>query len=170
MRFLITLSLLLLITAAPASAQKILQMEKYGSYKTKRYYIGDEITFMLKGEKGNWRNDVITDLNLEQNLVYFSNGVVKLDEIIALRPNYLKETAWAWSSKLYWFGTGWAFWSVAAIFIGQPLTWSVAIVSGSAFATGWIIGQIIKCKKYKIKNKRRLRILDLTMYPATIKA
>ena len=45
-------------------AQKILQIEKYGSPKTQKIFIGEEITFMLKGDN-EWKrknyNDNVND-------------------------------------------------------------------------------------------------------------
>ena len=48
MRFLL-LPLILTLLSTHAEGQKVLQIEKYGSPKTRKLFIGDEITFQVQG-------------------------------------------------------------------------------------------------------------------------
>ena len=58
--------------------------EKYGSAKTQKIFIGEEITYQLKGEE-EWRTAYIEDLLVEQNIILLGPRYITLDSIAALR-------------------------------------------------------------------------------------
>ncbi len=155
--------LLLLGSCWFANAQKVLQIEKYGSPKTKKMYIGEEINYKLKNDEV-WYRGVIEDLDIERNWIVLPDRYVPLDSIEAFR----RPKGWSKAARtsLYTFGAGWS----ANALIGtltdnNPDThylWSDAVVTGTSWLTGWILPKIFKNKITKFGKKRRLRMLDLT--------
>ena len=78
----------------PLFAQKLLQIEKVGTLKTQRYYIGDEVVFQLKGETENyWYKEKIRDVLVDSKSVLFANRVIKIDDISKIRS--FKNQGWS---------------------------------------------------------------------------
>lgn len=151
------------LIACFANAQKVLQIEKYGSAKTRKIFIGQSITYKLKNDD-IWYEGTLGDLDVEKNLIVFSDRYVPVDSIEAFR----RPKAWARGvrSSLYTFGASWSAYAlVGTLTDNNPKThylWSDAIVTGASWLTGWIIPKIFKNKIIKFGKKRRLRLLDLT--------
>lgn len=160
-QYLILFSFLFLNTSI-ITAQKFLQIEKAGSFKVERFYIGDEITFQIQDEKKLWRSEVIKDLILDEDILVFNKGMIKMKDIYKIRTFDGEAGAKKVAYSLYSFGAGWVLFSLVDVVFGGTLTWGVAIVSGTAFATGWLVRKIFSTRTYKMGNKRRLRILDIT--------
>lgn len=155
-----------------AHAQKVLQIEKYGSAKTKKLYIGQEITYKLKNDE-YWYKGVIEDLRVDTNLIVLKDRYIALDSIEAFR----RTVGWSKAARtsLYTFGAAWSGNAlVGTLTDGNPKTnylWSDAIVTGASWLTGWIAPQLFKNKVTPFGKKRRLRMLDLTLVkPKPIKA
>ena len=148
--------------ASDLSAQKFIQMEKYGSAKVKKYYIGDELTYKLKEFPNDWTTSTIEDIVMEENIVIFHNRIIKLDELIAIRS--FKPSRWSVpiSKNLYRFGLSWGVFSLLGTLVDTPLTWAAAIVPATAFATGFLIKSIFKHRTYKLGKRRWLRMLDMS--------
>jgi hypothetical protein len=144
------------------SAQKILQMEKRGSFKTWRYYIGDQLTFEVDGQ---WYTRIIRDLNLEKKIIQFEDGFVEMEKIDRIETEGGEAFGKAASISLWVFGASWIFFSVADWAVGGSLTLLSAIVPGSAFTLGGLIRLIFKPKKHRLGKRKRLRMLDLTIVP-----
>lgn len=148
-------------------AQKLLQLERSGTLKVKRYYAGDEIVYLLKNEGKNWRRDVIMGLNTTEGVIFFTHGHINLRDIIAIKPTRAAGQAKTVSKIFYGFALNWGFWSVVGLVVGQPVTLFSGIVIGSALGVGWIAGEIIKAHTIHLNSNHRLRMLDLTMYPVS---
>ena len=88
----ITVFILLLCTSTSLSAQRLLQIEKYGApNKLVRFYPGDEITFQLKTAPG-WFTRVINDLDPQENLILFAEeGFIHINEIAAIKKRGSKQ-------------------------------------------------------------------------------
>lgn len=162
--FLLLTLFVLGLSLQPASAQKILQMEKYGKVKTKRYYLGDELIYQLKDDK-NWYSATIDDIKVEEKIVLFNNRYVKLDEIHALKSFHNR----GWSSKagysLMVFGGSWSFFALGGMLIDADrfaYQKSDAIVTGTALLSGWLIQKLFKSKTYKMGKRKWLRVLDIS--------
>lgn len=155
--------LLLLFSVVLANAQKVLQIEKYGSAKTRKIYIGQEINYKLKNDE-SWYRGIIEDFNIEKNLIVLPDRYVSVDSVEAFRKT--KNWSRAARTSLYTFGASWSgFALVGTLTDGDPNThylWSDAIVTGVSWLTGWILPKIFKNKIIKFGKKRRLRLLDLT--------
>ncbi len=154
--------ILFLFPIALLLGQKVLQLEKLGKAKTTKYYIGQELSFQLNGDRSYWYEDVIRDILVEEGMVVFANRAVKLEEISALR--HLSSRRWLrhFGNSLYVFGLGWGVFSLGELLVGGELTWAAAIVPASAFVLGWLCQKAGRPRKLKIGKKRRLRLLDIS--------
>lgn len=158
---------ILLFFANLVNAQLFLQLEKAGSFKVERFVIGDEITFKLKGDP-NFRTEYIEDIIPEENIIVFSNGMAKVEQIEAIRDYEWGAGMRAVGRNLYLFAAAWALYSIADLFFGDPITilTTAAIVIGSALLTGWLLRKIFRYKTHRFKKRKRLRILDLRIDPS----
>lgn len=144
-------------------AQNVLQIEKYGSAKTKKIFIGEELEYRLKGTD-EWRLGVIERLIPEQEIIVFGDRYINMKEIEALRYR----RGWAKASRqiFFFFGAGWSgFALIGTATDGNPSTnyqWSDALVTGVSWLTAWLIPKIFKYKTVKLGKRRWLRMLDLS--------
>lgn len=145
------------------SAQKVLQIERYGSPRTTKLYIGDEFTYKVYGDD-LWRTRQLEDLIIDRNVIVLDDRYVNLKDIEALR--YRRGWTQPISISLYTFGTAWsAFALVGTLTDGDPDTRyrpSDAIVSGVSLGLGWGIQKLFGTKTIRLGKRRRLRMLDLT--------
>lgn len=147
----------------PLAGQKFLQIEKYGSPKTKKIYIGEEITYRLNGED-SYYSIVIEDILVDQNMLVGTDRYVNIGEINSLR----QDITWSRSigRSLFFFGIGWSgFALVGTLTDNNPDTsyrWSDAVVSGSALLISFTLPKLFVHKKTKIGKRKRLRALDIS--------
>lgn len=158
----IALLLFCLSLTTGLAAQKVLQIEKYGSPKTTKIYIGDPISYQLKGEK-SFRLAYIEDIRPKDSLLVLGDRYVNVYDIAALRY----ERAWpeAVSQSLFWFGTGWSgFAAIGFSFDGNDETsyrWADAFVTLTSWSLAYALPKLFKNKDIKFGDRRRLRLLDL---------
>ncbi len=156
---------LLLILGTPLAAQKMLILEKYGSAKVKKFYVGDELQYKLYDFPG-FRTAVLEDIRVEDNLLVFPKQYVSPDEIEAFRYdiNWGKPVG----RSLMYFGLGWSFFAGVADLtnLGYEYTWGDAVVSGTALLSGFLISKLVKHKTIRFGKRRRLRVIDVTPVPA----
>ncbi len=157
------LFLFFLFSIGMASAQKVLQIEKYGKAKTQKIYVGDEITYKLYDDDF-WYTHVIQDIDVDKDLLVFKDRYVDIKNIEKIRW----ELRWSKGvrSSLYLFGAGWSASAlIGTLTDGNPDTnyrWSDAIVTGTSWLLGWIVPKIFRYKTYRFGKRKRLRVLDLT--------
>ena len=159
----------MVILSVTMQGQLFLQMERTGTLKVKRYQIGDEVCFKLKGENQDFRTEYIEDILPEQDIIIFSNGMVRRTEIAFIRSFHPRKWSKPLGQQLMIFGVGWGLFSLgakAAFLLGatstvSPLTLGTAAIVGTAIGIGWIIQKAFRQKTYRFGKKRRLRILDL---------
>ncbi len=152
---------LFLFSSIPTEAQKVLQMEKRGKIKTKKFQLGEELTFRLKDSK-EWRTDVMIDIIVKEKLIVFAGGMVKVDDIKKIKSLKNARTAIVTERSLYSFGLSWLLFSLGGTLAGEPLNdlaWKVPVTS---VGLGFLIRKIFYSRKYKIGKKRKLRVLDLS--------
>ncbi|HHS95178.1 MAG TPA: hypothetical protein ENJ45_01205 [Phaeodactylibacter sp.] len=152
-----------LITTLGLPAQKFLQMEKYGSPKVKKFYIGDELTYKIKDYPDDWTTATIEDLLIEDNIIVFSNRTVRLEDIIAIRKD--RRLPLAVANSLYTFGLTWGVLSLLDGLTGNPLKWSAATVPATAFTIGFLAKRIFKHRNYRMGKRRWLRMLEVVSAP-----
>ena len=159
MKFLYLVLAFFLLAALPLHAQKVLQMEKRGKVKTKKFYLGEEIIFRLKGSKA-WYNDIMIDIKVEENIIVFSERFVKVSDITMIKK--YRRGAKIAEGSLYSFGLSWLGFSLLGTLDGVPLNDLAWKVPTSSVGLGFLIRRIFNVKKYRIGKKRKLRVLDLS--------
>ncbi|RMF23539.1 MAG: hypothetical protein D6765_12935 [Bacteroidetes bacterium] len=164
-------ALLLLAQALPA--QKFLQIERLHSPKTRKFAVGDEITFQLIGQEG-WYTRVIEDIHYEQQLVQFAYGQVHVDSIAAIRIFNSRRWSRPLGNQLFNFAIAWQTFSLISTAVDETETFRDnlprdAVVVGSSVLTGFLLQRIFRHRTFRLSNpegthrsrKWRLRALDL---------
>jgi len=161
---LLSLAILLLFffsSSTQITAQKILQLEKIGSLKVKKYYIGDVLTFQLKEAGDTWFREAIEDIYQEKGLVLFAHRLVNVEDITAIRSFRVQRWSRPLVKNLNLFGVSWGVLSLLSPLAGVPLTWAAAIVPAASFAVAGIVRVLFRYRTYKVGKKRRMRLLDM---------
>lgn len=158
------LLLCLLATQLPLQAQRVLLLENSRSSKAQRYFEGQEIVFRMKGDKF-WQNGYIRELRPDIQSIVVNDRYVMLNELDALQlPGSGFATGIGYS--LMTFGAGWSFFALLGYATDrQPDTrYSTgdAAVTLAAMGSGFLIKSLFARKKYKLSDKKRLRIVDIT--------
>ena len=157
---------LLLFLFPAAQAQRILQIERYGRPKTTKIFIGEEISYRLKGNEF-WHTAVIEDLLVDNNLLVLDDRYVKMEEIESLR--YYRSWPRPISRSLFWFGAAWSsFAAIGTLTDNDPSThyrWSDAVVTASSWLLALVIPRIFRHRTITFGKRKRLRILDLNFGP-----
>jgi len=98
--------ILSLLFCLEVNGQKVLQIEKYGSPKTKKIYIGEQITFRIL-DYDFWATVTIEEILLEADVLSFHNSFMPLNQIDAFRI----DINWGRfvDKQMLWFGAGWSF-------------------------------------------------------------
>ncbi|MCB9265203.1 MAG: hypothetical protein H6558_09280 [Lewinellaceae bacterium] len=152
----------MLLASAWLHAQKVLQIEKYGNPRAEKIFIGDPVTYQLKGED-IFHDSYIEDIRVEDSLLVLDDRYVNVFDISALR--YERTWPRATGISLFWFGIGWSgFAAIGTALDGNDDTkyrWSDAVVSASALSLSFAIPRLFRNKTVKIGKRRRLRLLDL---------
>lgn len=156
------LCLLMGLAANEASGQRLLQIETYGKAKTKKIFIGEQITYAQTGMEG-WHTSYIEDILPAQGRLALSDRYLVVSNITALRYR----SAWPGvGTSLMTFGTAWAGYAlIGYTFDGNPETnFSAldAVVGGTSILAGLAMRRFLKYKTIKIGKRKRLRLLDLT--------
>jgi hypothetical protein len=143
-------------------AQKVLQLEKYGSPKTQKIHIGEVLTYRL-AEDDHFTTAYLEDIRVEEGLLQMGEYYVKVDDIVELR--YERRWAKAAGSSLFWFGIGWSGFSfLGNTFDGDNTTnygFQDAGLTLTAIGFSYLIPRLFKYKRIKIGARKRLRPLDL---------
>jgi len=167
MRPLLLVIFLSCLFLSPTLCQKVLQMEKYGKLKTKKYFIGEELVFQLEGDD-YWYRETIQDLYVDENTILFNNRVIKVDQIVAIKSYKSRGWSRALSTNAYFASGAFVGFSLLAKAVNlADLSRATIIIPGVTIVVAWIIRKIFNSKKYKIGKKRKLRVLDLNFHPTT---
>jgi len=153
------------------SAQKILQIEKFGKAKTRKLYIGETI-FIQTVDNPDWFSAPIEDLQSDAQTIVFYDRIIQIKDITALK--FRKKSSLSGAGKaLQWS------WIVPVVYQGvydlveppsaeeRRQSWiATGVISAGSFLLGSIM-RVIPPKKLKFGEgqRRRLRVLDLTFYP-----
>ncbi len=151
-------ALLVIFSLHLCQGQKMLILERANRVKTTKYYIGETLTFRLKGDEDYWYKRQITDIMTDQKSLMLDNYVVKLEDIDKLRipkpsiVRYLGGTVFSFGASLVFAST------VAAIYGSDErygLLYGGAVTS---MGLGYFMGSR---KKIKIGKKFRLRATEI---------
>ena len=154
--------------APTLGAQKAIQLEKGGSFKTTKFFIGDQLVYRLKSDPKHWLREFITEIHIDEGLIEFENRVVPIGDIYAIQTQNGTKTIRSVSWLLTYFSGTWTFWTLVSLAYGDPLALSTVIIGVGSFA----IGQLLKLaffKTHRIKGRKRLRMIDLTFYQMPLK-
>ncbi len=136
--------------------ERKLNLYKPGKNKIITFQVGDEISFKTK-DFDNFYDLRITDLKGDS--ILFGDGVIKLDQIAAVKVNKEGFGKYA-AGSLYVFGASWLVWTGVDDLMGNDPSWIRAgMIAGTAGALGLIAQLLSRPKTYKINEKRYLRIL-----------
>lgn len=145
------------------NAQKAILLEKGGSLKTEKFFVGDRLYYKLKSDPKHWLEEIIHDIDIESSLILFENRSVYVDDIFAIQirdaGGFVKWT----SSLLTNFSLAWNFWTIVALIAGDPITVTTVSIGVGSFAVGQML-RLLFFKTHKIKKRKRLRLIDLTFY------
>ena len=154
----------LILGSLSLDAQKFLQMEKAGSFKVKRYYRGDEVTFKIVDDE-EWYTEEILDLLVDDGLVLFSYRAVPVENITHIRSFKMQNWSKPFGRQFYNFGLGWIVFSLGDALFGNPITSAIIYVPLTAGALGLIIQKAFRQRTFKMGKNRRLRLLNLNFKP-----
>jgi hypothetical protein len=149
--------------------QKMLQMDtdKFGGRL--RFMIGDQLEFQLDN-KPEWHKFTITDLDAVTQEIVFDEMRLPISRITKLFfiKKGVRTATYSLSSMIGSFGLTWTTYAVYGLIVASPMVGPVTfIVGGTALAVAGVlfVAKRIWKRKYKITPKRRLRIVDVTIYP-----
>lgn len=154
--------LALLPAGTDCLAQKLLQVERYGSLKTRRYFIGDELCYSMRSAPRQFATRSILDIHPEAGLLVFPDGSVAVDSIAAIRltgsNRWAKGLAVSFGTFLITF-TGYSLLDMA---INRRKPSDFQYISAGSALVGWGIAEwLIPERVLRMGDRRRLRLLDL---------
>lgn len=166
---LIFIALLSLFFLETMEAQKLLQLEKVNSPKTRKYFIGTEITFEKEGQ---WYTRVIEDVSYEENLIIFAKGHVNVGEIDNFRTYDRQKWSRPIGNQLINFAVAYTLFSVVGGAVDEEPAEDIiarsAVVGGTSAGLGLGLKKLFRRRTYSMKKnargeakKFRLRVLDL---------
>lgn len=158
------LGLILVIWSGEVSAQRVLLLERSGQSKPQKLMAGDGLTFRMKGDKF-WQEGIISELRPDIQAMVINDRFIMIDEVEALRFSGSGLLNYAGLS-LITFGAGWSFFALVGYATdGDPsssYSGFDATVTGTTVATGFLLRKLFARKKFKLNDRRRLRIVDLS--------
>ncbi len=158
--------LLFFFTSHSIFAQKLLQIEKVGTLKTQRFYIGEEVVFQLVGETdGYWYRETIEDILVDANSVLFTHRLIEIADIAKIRT--FKNRGWSrgLSNNAFVASSGFVGLSlIAAATTEFMLNTASVIIPGTTIIAGLAIRLIFRRKTHRMGKRKRLRVLDLNFY------
>jgi len=147
-----------------AHAQMVLQLEKTGSVKRVRYYVGDIIEFKTIHLPDVWQKRLITEIRPDKNLFMSDTDMFNVNTITHIR----EDSKWGpiISVGLYSIAVVSVLTSAGLYVQGfRPDNWAPSIIVPAAAAVlGWLVKRFWRYKIYHVGAKRRLRTLDLNFY------
>ncbi len=156
----------MLLVANHVGAQKLLQLEKYGSLKNVRFYIGEELKFQLRNDDKGWYTRTITDIDVDNGYLIFVNYPLHIDSIAMIqlpRTSAMQIVGGALqvggiNSIVFSLGYN-------PIFRNEPVNWEGVGFGALGILVGTVIRKLFKTKKFKLGKRKRLRLLDLSFGP-----
>ena len=156
------LVILLILIVQDVSAQQYLLIEKAGNPRTERIKIYDELTFQLKDEDV-WYTRQILGLNADAQLIQLGDSWLPLSDIT--RIHLKRQRAWAnvIGGALQGGGASMILTDLWFTIRNQHFLteggWEFGLVN---IGVGTLVRSLFSPIKYKLGNKHRLRIVDLT--------
>ncbi|NRA48803.1 MAG: hypothetical protein HRU12_06695 [Phaeodactylibacter sp.] len=152
----------LMCSAYALSAQKVLQIEKYGDPKTEKIHIGTIIDYRLEGEE-SFREGYIEDFRVEDSLIVMGDRYVNIHDIAELR--FRRTWGRAIGTSLMIFGGSWSGFALLGYALDNDPSTSYsgtdAAISVVSAGLGYALARLIRYRKVRMGKRYRLRLLDL---------
>lgn len=169
MRFYALIISLFFLWQQRLSCQQFLQMDinKFGGKVS--FMVGDELEFQLDGKK-EWYKFSISGFDYEKQEILFDEmkiAVSRISKLYFVNKAVKITTLWL-GSLLGTFGVTWTTYAVYGLIVASPMVGPLTFIVGAIALASAAILLTVKVfwkRKYKITKKRRLRIVDLTIYP-----
>jgi hypothetical protein len=148
------------------NAQKIVQLEKSGSLRTQRLYIGDEIVFKLKNDETGWYERVINDIDPIRKLIILHDVVIHVDSIDSVQLPAKAFLPVLFGGAFQVGGINLILFNLYySIFRDQKLEWTSIAFGGINYLVGTLIRKIGRQKIFRTGVRKRIRLLDLNFNP-----
>lgn len=142
-------------------ADTLLRIEKVNSSKVKRFFPGQQLR--IKPEGRDWQWGTIESFDLQEGLIYFNNGVERVDDLVAIQtPNqYFR----AKNVRNFLAVPG----VIAAVVGGGQLIFGgvnggFALIAGGSLIVGGVLAEVIfRQRYYRLPNRWRARLIDLSI-------
>ena len=155
--------LLLLFCLPSGMTQKLLLIERRGSPVTQRIEMYEELTFQLKDDHVGWYTRTIYDMDVNGQLILLGNAWVAIGDIDRIKLKRQRTLVNILGGALQAGGISMFFGDVWYTLAGNPEFSQGGMEFGLInFAVGTGVRKLFAPIKYKIGNKRRLRVVDLT--------
>ncbi len=144
-----------------------MDIDKFGNRI--RFITGDELEFQVDGKR-EWYKFTISDFDYDKQEIVFDDlsiPVSRITKIVHIKKGVRKTSLWL-GSLFGGFGVPWTVYAIYGLIVGSPMVVPATFVVGAiAIALSAILlsVKIFWKRKYSISEKRRLRIVDLTIYP-----
>lgn len=146
-----------------SSGQKAILLEREGSLKTRKFFVGETLVYKMKQDRKNWLEEVILDIDLETGYILFENRTVSLEEIFAIQIRDGGGFARGLAHVITTFSYSWGFWSLVSLAFGDSLSpFAIGVGLGS-----FLLGKLLRVtffKTHRLNKRKRLRMIDLTFY------
>ena len=166
---LFTTLLLSMLFFCNLSAQKVLKLDTPGNPTRMAYLIGSSITFQTEGDdKKNkiWTTKRIVDFDLDRHQIIFDDYSVTVEDITGVRKGDERRRIRLFGATLLTFGASAAFFGgVGKLSPNCPNCNEAMVVGAGSAALGWLLTRISGFKSWKINDRNKLRLLDLTPKP-----
>jgi hypothetical protein len=161
MRQLLFIILLVCCVAPPIFSQgeKYLALDKPGRVKRIRFYMGDELTFKLKGDKTMYSSTIEA---VGDSTITIRETQIPIKDIALIK---LPKEAGFINQAIYILPRAGILYFLADTFNpvfrgGSPDVSRSGIVVGGSFIAGGLILKLLNKRKFRINNYRSLRILE----------
>ncbi|HMQ08160.1 MAG TPA: hypothetical protein PKC30_12730 [Saprospiraceae bacterium] len=155
------ISILLYVSASVSHAQVFLQLEYYDNPVSTRFFIGDYFMYQTQSTGKKWFHEKIEVIDYQQEFIYFSSGMVSLNEITRIK--LYKKWAKGFGDILIRFGAGWFAFAAVTHFLNDNWNFGAdtAAIGGGAIILGFLMKKVVATKSYNVKKQNRLRIIDV---------
>lgn len=160
-RFLLLFSLLLVVIDV-VQGQKVLQIERSGTPHTIKFYEGDALDVKLHDESF-WRSGILVNIDLTNEQLEFSFGMVDLDELSVIRSPRTKKRADQFRKFLILPALSYALFAGVDLIVNGETNPNVVAYGAALPVTALLLQPLFNIeRRYRIKGHRRVRLLDLT--------
>lgn len=162
------LCIVLVVFSINSFGQKILLLEKAGTSKTQKIYIGETLTFKLLNDDAGWYERIIFDISLESKLINFEGVTIHIDSIEKIRfdkrpfvPSLLGTTLQAGGANVILYELT----NSRVINPKRPVDPNTLYAGLVNIGVGTLLRKLFRHKKFTLSARKRLRLIDLTFPP-----